>query len=64
MSKSRPAHAPHTLRTTTWGDADLTLTQNDSGVYVLITTAFTSTNSRTASFIGLWPMELEMLIGL
>jgi hypothetical protein len=49
MSKTRPAYAPHTLRTSTWGDADLTLTETDSGEVVLIDTAYTSTNSRTAT---------------
>ena len=49
MSKTRPAYAPHTIRTTTWGDADLTLTETDSGKYVLINTAFSGTNNRTAT---------------
>ena len=49
MSKTRPAYTPHTIRTTTWGDDDLALSVADSGVYVLISTAFTSTNSRTTT---------------
>jgi hypothetical protein len=49
MSKTRPAYAPHTLRTSTWGDADLTLKESDSGEVVLISTAFTGTNNRTAT---------------
>jgi len=49
MSKTRPAYAPPTLRTSTWGDADLTLTETDSGEVVLISTAYTGTNNRTAT---------------
>ena len=49
MSKTRPAYAPHTLRTSTWGDEDLTLKETDSGEVVLVSTAFTSTNNRTAT---------------
>ena len=47
MSKTRPAYTPHTIRTTTWGDEDLTLSEADSGVVILISTA--CTGNRTAT---------------
>ena len=47
MSKTRPVYAPPTIRTSTWDDADLTLTETQSGEVVLISTA--STDNRTAT---------------